>query len=166
VKGSGADAVFYAGYYCDFGLLAKALRNAGFKGQLMSGDGSEDAKYISGAGAAAAEGTLLSCQCSDIQSNPKGASFVSAYNKAFGVAPGAYSAEAYDVTNAIISVMKGLGSNINRGAIASGFATVDYQGLTKQIKFDSTHNLAQQTAFLYQVKNGKITYLGDLTKLV
>src|SRR5207302_2174104 len=42
VKSSGADAVFYAGYDCDFALLAKALRNAGYTGQMMSGDGSYD----------------------------------------------------------------------------------------------------------------------------
>jgi branched-chain amino acid transport system substrate-binding protein len=165
VKSSGADAVFYAGYYCDFGLLAKALRSAGFKGQLMSGDGSYDQHYISGAGAANAEGTLLSCQCSDIASNPKGADFVSAYKAKFGVDPGAYSAEAYDVANAIISVLKGLGSSPTRAAIVTAFGSVDYQGLTKEIVFGPDHNLKVQTAFLYQVKSGKLNYLGDLTQL-
>jgi len=164
VKSSGADAVFYAGYYCDFGLLAKALRNAGFQGQLMSGDGSDDSKYIAGAGTKAAEGTLLSCQCSDIASNPKGADFVAAYKAAYKVDPGAYSAEAYDVTNSIIGIMKGLGS-IDRGAIVSAYKDVDYQGLTKEIKFGPDHNLFVQAAFLYKVKGGKITYLGDLTDL-
>ena len=166
IKSSGADAVFYAGYYCDFGLLTKALRSAGFKGQLMSGDGSYDSHYISGAGAANAEGALLSCQCSDIASNPKGAAFVTAYKAAFGVDPGAYSAEAYDVTNAIISVLKGLGSSPTRAAVVQAFASVDYQGLTKEIVFGADHNLKVQTAFLYKVKSGKLSYLGDLTQLV
>jgi branched-chain amino acid transport system substrate-binding protein len=165
VKSSNADAVFYAGYYCDFGLLAKALRNAGYKGQLMSGDGSDDGKYITGAGAAAAEGTLLSCQCSDIASNPAGAAFITAYKAAFGVDPGAYSAEAYDVTNAIISVLKGLNGSVDRAGIVSAFASVDYKGLTKEIVFGPDHNLKVQTAFLYKVKSGKISYLGDLTTL-
>ncbi|MBV9292800.1 MAG: branched-chain amino acid ABC transporter substrate-binding protein [Frankiales bacterium] len=166
VKSSGADSVFYAGYYCDFALLAKALRNAGFKGQLMSGDGSDDSKYVQGAGAANANGTLLSCQCSDIASNPNGASFISAYKSAFHVDPGAYSAESFDVTNAVISVLKGLGSNPTRQAVVSAFASVNYQGLTKAITFGSDHNLKVQTAFLYKVVNGKITYVGDLSKLV
>lgn len=166
VKNSGADAVFYAGYYCDFALLTKALRNAGFTHQLMSGDGSEDPKFVQGAGAANANGTLLSCQCSDINSNPKGASFIAAYKKAFGVDPGAYSAESYDVTNAIISVLKTLGSSPTRSAVVSAFANVNYTGLTKVIKFGPDHNLAVQTAYLYKVVNGKITYIGDLTKLV
>jgi branched-chain amino acid transport system substrate-binding protein len=165
VKSSGADAVFYAGYYCDFALLAKALRNAGYTGQLMSGDGSYDSHYISGAGAKNAEGTLLSCQCSSIADNPKGAQFVSDYKAAFGQDPGAYSAEAFDVANSIISVLKTLGDNPTRAAVVSAYANVDYQGLTKEIVFGPDHNLKVQTAFLYQVKNGKLAYLGDLTDL-
>jgi branched-chain amino acid transport system substrate-binding protein len=163
IKSSGADSVFYAGYYCDFGLLAKQLRSIGFNGQLMSGDGSKDPKYISGAGKAAAEGTLLSCQCSDIASNPKGTAFVKDYTTKFGVAPGAYSAEAYDVANAVIGVMKS--GATTRSAIVSAFGSVNYQGLTKTIAFAPDHNLKKQTAFLYVVKNGALKYLGDLAKL-
>jgi branched-chain amino acid transport system substrate-binding protein len=165
VKSSGADAVFYAGYYCDFALLTKALRNAGYNGQLMSGDGSYDITYVKNAGAKAAEGTFLSCQCSSIADNPKGADFITAYKAAFGQDPGAYSAEAYDVANAIISVLKGLGDSPTRDAVVKAFATVDYQGLTKEIVFGPDHNLKVQTAFLYQVKAGKLNYLGDLTDL-
>jgi branched-chain amino acid transport system substrate-binding protein len=165
VKSSGADAVFYAGYYCDFALFAKAVRNAGYTGQLMSGDGSYDSHYISGAGAKNAEGTFLSCQCSDIASNPKGADFVSAYKTKFGQDPGAYSAEAYDVANAIISVLKGLGDSPTRAAVVKAFDTVDYPGLTKEITFGADHNLKVQTAFLYKVVSGKLKYLGDLTDL-
>jgi branched-chain amino acid transport system substrate-binding protein len=164
VKSSGADAVFYAGYDCDFALLTKALRNAGYQGQLMSGDGSKSDTYLKNA-KPDNEGALLSCQCSDIASNPKGTDFVKAYTDKFGVAPGTYSAEAYDVTNAIISVLKGLGASPTRDAIVKGYAAVDYQGLTKEIKFGSDHNLTTQTAYLYQVKNGAFKYLGDLPTL-
>ena len=165
VKNSGADAVFYAGYYCDFGLFAKALRNAGYTGQLMSGDGSYDSHYISGAGAKNAEGTLLSCQCSSIADNPKGADFVTQYKAKFGQDPGAYSAEAYDVTNSIIDVLKGLGSSPTRDSVVKAYPSVDYQGLTKEITFGADHNLKVQTAFLYKVVGGKLKYLGDLTDL-
>jgi branched-chain amino acid transport system substrate-binding protein len=164
VKSSGADAVFYAGYDCDFALLTKALRNVGYQGQLMSGDGSKSATYIKNS-KPASEGALLSCQCSDIASNPKGTDFVKAYKAKWGVDPGTYSAEAYDVTNAIISVLKGLGDNPTRAKVVEGYAAVDYQGLTKEIKFGSDHNLTTQTAYLYQVKNGAFKYLGDLPTL-
>jgi branched-chain amino acid transport system substrate-binding protein len=163
IKSSGADAVFYAGYYCDFGLLAKQLRSVGYTGQLMSGDGSDDTRYITGAGQAAAQGTLLSCQCSDIASNPKGTSFISAYKAKFGAAPGAYSAEAFDVANAVIGVMKA--GSTDRQSILTAFANVDYHGLTKEIVFGPDHNLKTQAAFLYQVKGAALKYLGNLLTL-
>ena len=33
LEGAHNPLVFYAGYYCDFALLAKALRGAGFTGR-------------------------------------------------------------------------------------------------------------------------------------
>jgi branched-chain amino acid transport system substrate-binding protein len=165
VKSSGADAVFYAGYDCDFALLTKALGNAGYTGQLMSGDGSKSDTFLKNAGAAG-DGALLSCQCSDIESNPKGKAFVAAYTAKYGQAPGTYSAEAYDVTNAIISVLKSLGSSPTRASVVDGYSKVDFQGLTKEIKFGSDHNLTTQTAYLYQDKGGKFKYLGDLPTLL
>ncbi len=60
VKASGADAVFYGGYYTEAGLLAKQLRQAGFKGTFMSGDGAEDPNFVTVAGAKAANGAILS----------------------------------------------------------------------------------------------------------
>ena len=59
-EGSGADAFFYGGYYAEAGLLAKQLRQAGFKGLFMSGDGSEDPAFVKAAGAQAADGAILS----------------------------------------------------------------------------------------------------------
>ena len=54
---------------------------------------------------------------------------------------------------------------ISRDKIVQGFASVDYQGLTKQIKFGSNHELQVQTAFLYKVVSGNLKYVGDLTQL-
>ena len=52
VTASGADAVFFGGYYTEAGLLAKQLRQAGYKGLFMSGDGAEDPNFVKVAGAA------------------------------------------------------------------------------------------------------------------
>ena len=60
VKASGADAIFYGGYYTEAGLLAKALRQGGFEGTFMSGDGAEDANFVKIAGADAPKRAILS----------------------------------------------------------------------------------------------------------
>ncbi len=59
VTSSGADAVFYGGYYAEAGLLVKQLRQAGYKGLFMSGDGSEDPAFVKAAGAQAANDAVL-----------------------------------------------------------------------------------------------------------
>jgi branched-chain amino acid transport system substrate-binding protein len=161
VKSSGATAVFYAGYYCDFALYAKALRAAGFTGQLFSDDGSLDTHYVSSAGTSIANGTLISCACEDLTSVAAAATFVGQFKGLAGFSVGTYSGEAYDAANAIITVMKSLGTTINRQAIVTGLKSVDYTGLTKTVKFLPNGNISGTAVYIYKVgSDGKITQLG------
>jgi branched-chain amino acid transport system substrate-binding protein len=165
VVSSHADAVFYAGYDCDAALFAKALRSGGFTGLIMSDDGTKSDTYTKNAGKAG-NGTIASCQCSYVQGNPKAQEFVKAYKARFGIDASTYSGEAYDVANAIISVLKGLGAHPTRSQVVSAFASVDYQGVTNEVTFDSNHNLKSPHAYLYKDVNGAWSYLGDLQQLV
>jgi branched-chain amino acid transport system substrate-binding protein len=166
VKSSGAPAVFYAGYYCDFALLAKALRGAGYTGQLVSDDGSESDTFISQAGQSVASGAYASCACQDITVNPAAASFVSGFKKLAGYDPGIYSGEAYDATNAVISVMKSLGSHVTRAGVVSGLHKVHYVGLTKTISFLSNGNIAGTSVYIYKVEGTHFVQLGSVAQLV
>jgi branched-chain amino acid transport system substrate-binding protein len=168
ITSSGADSVFYAGYYCDFALFAKQLHAAGFKGQLISDDGSNDPNYVKQAGKTVAEGTLLSCACQETISSPGFQSFASAFKPVAGFAPGTYSAEAYDAANSIISVMKAKGADVSKsdvidGLHASGFS---YKGISKTVTFASNGNYGGNAVYMYQVKNGAINQLGLISKLV
>ena len=54
--------LFYGGYYCDLGLLLGALHHAGYKGKVMSGDGSDSTALISGTNPhSAANGVYATC---------------------------------------------------------------------------------------------------------
>jgi branched-chain amino acid transport system substrate-binding protein len=166
IIGTRPDAVFYSGYYPEFSLLAKALRDKGYRGVLMSGDGSNDDQFVAQAGAAA-EGAYLTCPCGDPNTDPKAAGFVTDYKQANdGAKPGTYSAEAYDATNAIIEVLRGQGDKANRQSVASAFGGVDFQGITKRIKFSSNGEVAGNTVYVYQVTGGKRTVLGPTNTLV
>ena len=160
IVASKAKAVFYGGYYCDFALLAKALSTAGFKGQLMSDDGSLDPHYVSEAGAKVANGTYISCACADLTSQAAAAPFAKAFQQLAHFAVGTYSAEAYDATNTIIDVMKSLGTNITRAAIVNGLHKVTYKGLTKTVHFEANGNIAGTAVYIYKVTNGKIGVVG------
>ena len=161
------DGLFYSGYYPEFGLLTKALKDKGFTGVIASGDGSNDPKFIDAAGSADAEGVILTCPCGDANTDPKAAAFLAAFTADNpGKVPGTYSPEAFDATNAIISVMKTIGAKATRQQVSDAFKTVDYQGITKEIKFTSTGEVGDKSVFIYQVKSGKINVLGSTATLV
>lgn len=160
VKGSGADTVFYAGYYCDLALLAKALNAAGYTGKIMSDDGADDPKYIQQAGASVAANTYISCACADINANTAAADFITKFKALATFPSGTYSPEAFDATNTIIAVLKSLGAGATRQAVETGLKTVDYQGLTKEIKFESNGDIGSTAVYIYQVQGSSIVSLG------
>ena len=161
IKDSKAPVTFYAGYYCDFALLAKSLRAAGYTGTLMSDDGSLDPHYVSEAGAKVADGTYISCACADLSKSAAAAPFAKQFKALAHFAVGTYSAEAYDATNTIISVMKKLGpKGINRASIVNALHHVTYKGLTKVVHFLPNGNIAGTAVYIYHVVKGKIVELG------
>jgi branched-chain amino acid transport system substrate-binding protein len=155
ITASNATAVFYGGYYDAAGRLIKQLKAAGYKGVFMSGDGSEDDRFISDAGGPAnANGAYLSCACADETHNPAAQSFVAAYKAMFGTAPAIYSAEAYDATNFVLAAIKS--GATTPSAINSYLANNSWTGITKTIKFSSDGNISGGTIYVYQVQNGQI----------
>ena len=163
VKPANVDAVYFGGYYSAAGKLVKQLRDGGVQGTFMSGDGTLDAQFINGGGAAA-NGALLSCTCSSAvgSSDPAVQKFASDYKAKFNVDPATYSAEGFDAANIFLQAIdagKTSPSDIN------DFVTkIDYKGVSKQIKFDPNGELAGNLLFVTEVKNGKLAFLGDTSQ--
>lgn len=164
VAGAKPDVVYYSGYFNEFALFTKALRGAGYKGGLGGGDGDKDIKYVELAGQAA-EGTFFTCPCLDATVDPNAKSFADAYKKRFGVEVGTYSPEAYDAANAIIAAIKSVGKDATRAKVAAAVASIDYQGLTKRIKFTPNGEVEGSIIFVYKVEGGKINVLGTTAEL-
>jgi len=167
IVGQNPDVLYYSGYYAELALLAKALKAKGFKGKIISGDGSNDDQYIAQAGKDVAEGTFLTCACGDANSDPHAKSFVTQYSAVNnGAKPGTYSGEAYDATNALIEVLKGLGSNVDRAVVLEAFKKVNFPGLTKQVSFQPNGEVQGDAVYVYQVVNGQRKVLGLTKELV
>ena len=148
-KASGADALFYGGYYAEAGLLSKQLKAGGFKGAFVSGDGSLDPGFVEVAGAEGAEGAALTCPCA-----PNPADFSADYEALNGAAPGTYSAEAYDATNIFLQGIAD--GNATREDILAWVNAYDAAGITKQLKFDETGEVAGVTIYVSLVEGGVI----------
>jgi branched-chain amino acid transport system substrate-binding protein len=147
VQSSGATVLFYGGYYAESGLLAKQLRQAGWKGTFVSGDGSEDPKFVSTAGATAANGALLSAPA-----GPAPASFDAEYQALNHQPSGLYSTQAYDATNIFLAaITAGKTSHSDVNAFIGSYTG---QGISGPIAFDSKGDIKQSVIYMYVVKNG------------
>ena len=150
VKGSGADALFFGGYYPEAGLLVKQLRAAGWKGLFMSGDGSEDPAFVKTAGAAAAEGSYLSAPA-----GPAPADFSQKFAKSNGGNPaGLYSTQAYDAANIFLAGLEaGKTSHTDMNEFIDSYTG---DGVSGPIAFDDKGDIKSTTIYAYPVKGGKI----------
>lgn len=161
------DVLYYSGYYAELALLSKALKEKGFTGKIASGDGSLDPQYVAQAGKAAAEGTYLTCPCGDANSDPLAAAFVASFRKVnHGAKPGTYSGEAYDATMALADVFKKLGRGADRESVLRAFGAVNFPGITKTVTFEPSGEVKGSNVFIYQVKNGSISVLGNTANLI
>jgi len=149
VTGSGADAVFYGGYYAEAGLLVKQLRQAGYKGLFMSGDGSEDPAFVKAAGAAAANGAILTAPA-----GPAPADFDSKYQDVNGSPSGLYSTQAFDAANIFLAgIAAGKTSHADMNDFVGSYSG---QGVSGPIAFDKYGDIKESVIFAYTVKNGKL----------
>jgi branched-chain amino acid transport system substrate-binding protein len=165
VANSKDAAMYYGGYDAQAGLLAKALKAAGFKGLPIGGNGGKSSLFSSTAGAAG-NGWYFACGCLDATTAPAAADFNKAYTAMFNTPPSTYSPEAYDATNAMISAISTAkkAGTVTRAAVETAVAAIDYKGITTEVKFASNGEVAQATINLYEQKNGAIALLGDITQ--
>ncbi|HVX42494.1 MAG TPA: branched-chain amino acid ABC transporter substrate-binding protein [Mycobacteriales bacterium] len=155
------DAVFFAGYYSAAAKLVKQLRDGGFTGTFMSGDGSQDQK-LGDQGGQAAEGAIVSCTCSLAvgSSDPAAQKFEKDYTAKWKTGPSTYSSEGFDSTNIVLKAIDS--GKKDTEAINDFLKTVDYKGVSKEIKFNDKGELSAPLLFISQFQNGKLTYLGDI----
>ena len=167
VQQSGSDALFYAGYDAQGAQFAKALKAVGYKGIRMSGNGVKSQVFLDGA-KADGEGWYLSCGCQDATVEEDAKAFSAAYEAKFNTPPSTYSPEAYDAANIIIQAIKTAkeAGSVTREAVNDAVDKIDYKGITAQIKFAENGDLpeGEGTVNLFQVKDGAIVSLGDITE--
>ncbi|HEX2064423.1 MAG TPA: branched-chain amino acid ABC transporter substrate-binding protein [Acidimicrobiales bacterium] len=157
VTASGADLVFYGGYYAEAGRFKKQLTDAGSRAEFVSGDGSLDPGFITAAGAAA-DGSLISCPCNLALETSSGElkQFYDSFKAAAGREPGLYSPEGYDAAKILIDAIKA-GHDTRRELV--NFLETEftrYDGISKEIEFEPNGNLVRREFFVFQVKDGKI----------
>ena len=158
VRDSGAEVVFYGGYYEEAGTLRRQLVDAGVDATFISGDGALDAGFVEAAGDAA-EGALLSCPCffaSEAAEDAEIAEFATAYEELNGTVPGTYSTEAFDAANILLTgILEGATDRASLLEYVEGLTAVDY-AISKEVVFQENGNIETQGVFIFTVENGAI----------
>ncbi len=162
VVSSGADVVFYGGYYTEAGRFKKQLADAGFTGDFVSGDGSLDPGFIEAAGPEFAEGAQLSCPCNLAFANSESEelkAFFEEHTEGLGREPGLYSPEGYDAANILIEGIKA--GNTDRESLLTYLENdfTSYQGVSKTVEFADNGNVTSRDFFVFQVVDGKLAPL-------
>jgi branched-chain amino acid transport system substrate-binding protein len=162
VKNSGADAVFYGGYTNEASPFLKQLRAAGVTAKFVGGDGINDANFPPGAGAAAAEGAIITCPC--LPSDKATGTFQADWKAEYKTEPGTYAAEGYDSANVFLDAFKA-GKNTRKDILAF-VSSYDKDGSTKHIKFDANGDVDASVTVIwaYKVTGGKIVADQEIPK--
>lgn len=155
------DFVYWTGYFQEGGLIARQLRQAGYKGSIMVADGSVSPKLAEIAGVEAAEGVYATMtQTPDTLEGAEG--WIAAYKKKYNTDPGPYSNQAYDAVRLAAEAITKAGSTDGTKVVAALEATDGFPMFSGPLKFTPDHTLSNGGFQILVVKGGKITLQDSL----
>ncbi|MFD5149244.1 bifunctional serine/threonine-protein kinase/ABC transporter substrate-binding protein [Streptomyces sp. NPDC058401] len=165
IRASGADAVYFGGYYDTAGPLSAQLKQAGVTVPLMGGDGIYDQQFLTKN--MKAEGDLATGIGVPAEGLPKGRDFLKEYQEAgYPEAAGTYGPYAYDATWAVIEAVKAVveahGGALPadaRAKMPQAVAGLAFDGVTGRVAFDAYGDTVNRRLTVYAVKGGSWTTL-------
>ncbi|MFD9518201.1 bifunctional serine/threonine-protein kinase/ABC transporter substrate-binding protein [Streptomyces sp. NPDC059979] len=160
VRSSGADAVYFGGYYDTAAPLSQQLEQAGVNVPLMGGDGIFDQQYLTAN--PKAEGDLATNIGVPAEESAAGQDFLARYRKAgYPEAAGWYGPYAYDATWTLIEAVKAV-VTANGGALPpnaraklpQAVARLGFDGVTGRVAFDGNGDTVNRRLTVYAVNDG------------
>jgi branched-chain amino acid transport system substrate-binding protein len=164
VEAAGCGAVVWGGYASQGALLRHQLVEVGLRDVAFVGaDGLKDETFPAVTGAAG-NGTVAACPCVDLTTSTRFAAqrFIQDYQSDFGLPPGPYAAEAWDVARMYLdAIADGAATRAEVAAALAG--TLPYQGLANRYAFRPDGELVPRSAavHLFRDEGGRWLPLGD-----
>ncbi|MFH9799275.1 bifunctional serine/threonine-protein kinase/ABC transporter substrate-binding protein [Streptomyces virginiae] len=160
VKSSGADAVYFGGYYDTAAPISQQLKQAGVNVPLMGGDGIFDQQYLTSN--PKAEGDLATNIGTPAEDSGAGQDFLARYQKAgYPEAAGWYGPYAYDATWSLIEAVKAVvasnGGSLPdnaRAKLPQAVAGLAFDGVTGRVAFDGSGDTVNRRLTVYAVNGG------------
>jgi branched-chain amino acid transport system substrate-binding protein len=164
VIGAKPDMVFYGGEYPAAGPLAAQLKDRGFEGPLMGGDGVYSSDFFKGAGGAKADGTLVTSIGAPVAKLDTAKQFVTDYEAGgYKESYGAYGGQSYDAANILIQALAKVLPNAESVSAArtdvvkAVNGTSGYKGVTGEHSFDEFGDTSNKALTVYKAEGGDWT---------
>lgn len=153
IRSAGAEVVYWTAYHAEGAFLVRQLREGGFDGDIVVGDGSSSIELLELAGPASEGVYCTSPPIVDFL--PAAQNFIASYTSRFNQAPGAYSGLAYDSMRLLANAIEQAGST-DPEAIKNVLAgTRNFPTLAGNISFTSDLTLAESNFIIIKAEDGK-----------
>jgi branched-chain amino acid transport system substrate-binding protein len=153
IRAANPDVVYLPNYYNDVALQAKQLRAQGVNCALVGGDGWDG--LIDNAGDEILNGFWSAGFAADT-TDPRGVSFVKAFQARFNKPASQFSALGYDTMMLVIDGIKAAGT-FDTTKVKDAMAKINGPYVTGNIRFDANRNPIKGAAILEIVrKDGKL----------
>lgn len=148
---AGAQAVFWGGMYNQGGPLYRQLRQAGFKGALLGGDGIYDNELIKTVGPKA--DSIFITFGPDYEKLPAAKPFLAAYKAKYGQAAGGYSIYGYDAANVLLSAIRKAGTT-DADKVSQVLRSQEWPTLQGGTAFDQKGDLKKAAYVIWTIRDG------------
>jgi branched-chain amino acid transport system substrate-binding protein len=158
VADAGCSVLFWGGSGPEVARVRLWLDAAGLEDiTLVGAEEAKDPSFLAAAGTAG-DGTLVACACADLTTWTSLAArrFIQNFQADFGLPPGPYAAEAWDVAEMLLVAIRG-GARTRSGMLTFASAGGRYLGLTGSYAFNPDGSLmgARSKVNLYRDVGGR-----------
>lgn len=162
IRSLGATHIQFWGYYAEYALAAKQLRELGYQAVLMGNQAPVNDKTIELAGVAL-EGALNVCLFVPTSTSPDVRGFVGRYHAAFRSDPDTWAAQSYDAMMLLADALQ-RGAFTRSGTRDALSSTRDFRGVTGMISFLSSGDAEYRGTSIVRVANGRFVPYATPTK--
>lgn len=158
IKQSNPQVVFIGSEEVEAGLIVKQARSLGITVPFAGGAPQGTPVYIDTAGAANAEGTIVSSPYLSNDTSAASKAFAAAYQAAYHTTAELHGAKAYDGTEILLAALQSTGGAGGK-KLADAIRATQYDGLLGEFRYDSTGVGIFKTT-IGIVKNGSLVAVG------
>lgn len=160
IKTKAPEVIYLGAVMPQLALFAKQMHEQGIKATLLVPDGAYTPDYITQAGEANVQGSLVAIQVPPMDASPDIAEFAKLYKEKYGGEAGPYSIYGYvqgQILEEVLKTTKGL----TREDINMALHNVKVKTAVGELEFDEIGELKVAPSFLYKVEGTKFVLAGQ-----